>query len=656
MVGRVLALSLLSMCAVPALASAVPLTPSPASHDFGNVNRYAQSPQQNFTFTNLDPAPVTVTSVGLAPPDAADFTITSDGCNGQVLNQNNSCDVSVATNPTSTGPKTTSLDVQTDAVDTASVPLSANAQTGTVDVNLNPIAFNVQPYFFGTQQANINVAAQTFGVQLGNATLTGPDAASFSLAYNGCDNQLLQQQGNQCNLGVGFSPTGPTGPLNANLQITSDSASNPTVIPITAQALAGPIPQISPSAHDFGPVAFGSTAGPQTFTMTNVGDFPAQVQQILIISGAPQMFPVTDDNCTFAIVNPGENCTFKIAFTPTSAGEKEGSIFMITNSPSPVTRVSMTGQGFAPPGANARVVGVPEVGRTLECATSEVSGSLAFRWFREGESIDGARDATYVPTNADFDSRLACRVTASNAVGETTVDSGETELVGPRNLSGDSRSLVNRSACRVVGIDPIDGVKITGTDPATPDSPLTFTSPEEIDVELGSLSKTGTHVRFTPRELSGLSDGPQDVAVDGESSEAVLAPCRLSTQVNGAPSTRTIYAISGSAGIERGSITTPKLRIATSKRLTGQATISTFDEPVVRFPLRGKTTNFNGIKVEVSKHGVEFSGLPVDTATAQVRFGNRVISGSGGDVQAEATLRSVVRDSGAGANVKSSWG
>ncbi len=324
-----------------------------------------------------------------------------------------------------------------------------------------------------------------------------------------------------------------------------------------------------------------------------------------------------------------------------------------------MTLVGLRGEGFNSPNVAAVVAGIPEVGRTLDCVTSNVSGALDFRWLRDGEPIEGARGSSYRPTNADFASSLSCEVTASNPVGTVTVESAKTIAVAPRDLSGDPRSLVNQPSCRVVGIDPIPGVQVTGTDPATPDSPLTFTSSDEIDVTLGSLpTKTGTRVRFTPRELAALDDGPHDVVVDGESRNAVLAPCRLSTQVNGSPKTRTIYAISAATGIESGSIETPDLRIKKSGgRLTGQATVSSFDEPVTQFQLSGRTTNYNGITLKATKHGIEVSGLPVDTGAVQVRFRNRTVGGRGGTAQARATLRSTERGSGgqAVANVQSAW-
>jgi hypothetical protein len=261
------------------------LDPSPESFDWGAVDRYGTSPQQGFQFTNNEGVPVTVSPVAVSGTDAGSFQVVNDGCSNAFLGDGSSCQVGVQVVPTTTGPLSASLDVD-DGNGVAAVALSANSQTGTLNVNPNPIALNPQPWFFGSQNTNVNVQSQGFGTQITTVSLTGPDAGLFSFNYGDCAGRLLNAF-NSCNVGVAFNPVGPSGPASANLVIDSDSASTPTTIPISANALTGPITSVNPQGRAFGPVEIGASSGARPFTVTNTGDFPAQIQQVLVVSGTP---------------------------------------------------------------------------------------------------------------------------------------------------------------------------------------------------------------------------------------------------------------------------------------------------------------------------------------------------------------------------------
>ena len=375
----VFAVVVLSLLALPASALAA-LTPAPASYDWGNVNRYGTSPSQTFTFTNNEGSPVNVSSVSLSGTDASQFSTFNNNCPGANLNDGDSCSVAVQVQPTSAGAKSASLDVD-DGVGTASVALSANAQAGTLSVSPNPIAFNPQPWYFGGEFQNANVQTSSFGTAISSVTITGPDAGLFSINGGNCAGTTLFSF-NTCGIGLNFNPTGPTGPASANLVVTSDSPSSPTTTPITAVALSGPDPNASPSSEDYGAVKVGSSSSSRTIHITNKGDFDLQVQQLLVVSGTPQGFPVANDNCSGQIVHAGNSCTFRVAFAPTTPGLKEASIFLISNTPGPVTQIPLSGRAYPAPSAAAVVSGTPAVGSALTCKTSHVNGALRFRWLR----------------------------------------------------------------------------------------------------------------------------------------------------------------------------------------------------------------------------------------------------------------------------------
>lgn len=551
--------------------------------------------------------------------------------------------------PQSTGPLSASLDVD-DGNGIVSVPLSATAMTGTLGISPNPIDFNPQPWFYGGQNYNVDVQAQNYGVKVTGVEITGPDQALFSINYGNCDGKTLPAW-NGCSVGVGFNPTGPTGPVSANLVFTSDGAGSPQSIPITAEALAGPDPQFSPTAKDFGAVAVGSSSSAQTFTMTNGGDSPAQVQQAFIVSGTPQSFPISNDTCTNQVLIPGGTCTLDVSFSPANAGLKEASVFVITNAPAPVTQVSLSGNGYAAPGVAATIGGTPEVGKSLACNPVNANGDRSYQWRRDGVPIGGAVDPSYELVEADFGALMSCRITATNPVGSASAVSPPTAPVAARDLASESHSLVDGTSCRVVALGPINGVKVSDTNPVTPDSPLTFKSRKSTSVVLAGEQRSGKRIRFTPRQLAGLGDGLVPLTVNGRSVTAALASCKLSGSVSGGRRRSTTFALSGSTGMATGTIRTPKLKIRKG-RPAGQVRVFAHGRPDTRFPLSGKKTTYNGITVKLSRHVVEVRGLFGETSAVEVELDRGVVRGKGGTAKLKATLQGQGQ---AKAAVKTDW-
>ena len=341
-----------------------------------------------------------------------------------------------------------------------------------------------------------------------------------------------------------------------------------------------------------------------------------------------------------------------MAFAPTTGGLKEASIFLIANTPGPVTQIPLSGRAYPAPSAAAVVSGTPAVGSALTCKTSHVSGALKYRWLRGGVPITGATGSHYVPTNTDYHRRLACRVTASNPVGSVTAKSPQTVPLAARNLANEPNSLVGQGSCRVASAPSIPGVRISGNAPATPASPLTFSSAKPVRVQLGSIDVRSKRVLITPRQLSTLRDGPNALTVNGKSRSLVLAPCRLSTSVTGSSSSQASYALSGAVGIRSGVIKTPSLTIKSGRGILGEATVFAHGQPQTQFPLTGRRTSSNGITVSLGPNSITVGGLPADTGTVRVDLRQGLVGGHTGTATAVAKLTGGVA---AQALVKTIW-
>lgn len=640
-------ISALGLFAAPSFAAAAgDLTPNPTQLDFGTQGIHQGStPSQSVKFENLTGADLSVASVSIVGTDAANFTSNND-CS--FVMDGTSCDVSVAFNPTTPGPKSAQIELVDDN-GTVIVPLSGAGATGTLSGS-SP-SFDPQPYFFGGQERDANISnASAFAVASTTATIAGPDAAAFSIGFNGC--QFVMNPGNNCSVGVNFNPSGP-GTYNAQLELSNDGTVNPLIIPLSATALAGPHAVISPAQAGFGDVAVGSASAPKVFTIKNVGDYPLQIQQVFVLSGTPQLFPVSADSCSSQVLSPAAACQLTVDFHPNGTGEREGTVFVITNENGPVTTASFFGYGVPSPDGGATVAGVAAAGSPLTCTPSGYpeGTTFAYQWQKDGNPFD-ATGSKITPTDADVGARFSCRVSATNSVGSQTVTSAKSAPISPKDLSGLDGSLVDESVCRAVQAPSglkvgTKTVKLSYGKPVTPSSIFVLDEPGlkmTAMIDGQALAHGTGHVALTPRSLQSFADGTHALRVSAGSregnSQIALAPCRLAVRLEGGPSRPASLVLSAAAGMTSPKVRLPgRLRLHVSATALGTASIQVAGKPAETFGLSGARTSANGITVLLKAHSVQIKHLPPEAGVVSIALNGGVITGRGGVVKATAQLR-----------------
>lgn len=640
-------ISALALLAAPSFATAAgDLTPEPAQLDLGTQGIHnGSTPSLPVRFDNSTGADLSVSSVSIVGLDATDFSNSND-CS--FVLDGTSCTVNVSFNPATPGLKAAQLEVVDDN-GTVTVPLSGTGATGTLSGS-SP-SFNPQPYFFGGQERDANISnASAFAVAGTNATITGPDAAFFSVGFNGC--QFVLNPGNNCSVGINFNPTGP-GTKNAQLELSNDGTTDPLVIPLSATALAGPNAVISPAQTSFGDVAIGSASAPRTFAIENAGDFPLQVQQIFVLSGTPQLFPISADSCSSHVILPAASCQVTLSFRPTGAGEREGTVFVITNENGPVDTASFFGYGVPSPDGAAIVVGAAVAGSPLTWTPSGYSDgtTFAYQWQKDGGPFDET-GSKITPTDADVGARFSCRISARNSVGSQVVVSAQSAPISPRDLSELDDSLVDESVCRAVQATArlkagARTVRLSYGKPVTPSSTLALDAPGlkmTAMIDGHALAQGTGHVALTPRALQGFADGVHTLQVSADSGEAsaqlALAPCRLAVRLDGGPSRPASLVVSAAAGMTSPKVSLPrKLRLHVTAAALGTASIQVAGKPAQTFGLNGARTSANGITVLLKAHSIQVKNLPPETGVVALALSDETITGRGGTVRATATLR-----------------
>jgi hypothetical protein len=220
-------------------------TLSGASGTFPDTVIGSSSAAETVHVANTGSAPLNVARATLSGPDAGEFAITGNTCDGTFVPPGGSCGVAFDFAPTSTGLHTgANLVITSDSGTTPdTVALSG---TGVLPPAL---AVTGGPALFpntavGTVSAVVPVTATNSGgapLHVSIAALTGPDAAQFELAAGaGCGGAVLPP-GASCTVGVAFAPSA-TGPHAATLELDSDAAGGQVEVALSGTASSAPPP------------------------------------------------------------------------------------------------------------------------------------------------------------------------------------------------------------------------------------------------------------------------------------------------------------------------------------------------------------------------------------------------------------------------------
>lgn len=173
-------------------------------------------------------------------------------------------------------------------------------------------------------------------------SVTSSDPAfSIPAAQNTCTSSI--DPAATCTLQVVFTPTAAQ-TYSSNLAFSTNSSIPTTSIPLSGR---GGIPvALFGSTPVFYPLVVGQTSTPEPAILINHGTVPMTVDVAHIaITGD---FALAKGNVCQSPVGPGGSCTFSIAFTPTAAGTRTGTLTVPTNDPvNPVATLNLSGTAYA---------------------------------------------------------------------------------------------------------------------------------------------------------------------------------------------------------------------------------------------------------------------------------------------------------------------
>lgn len=302
---------------------------SPVALTFPATTVGATSAVQNIALSNTGGVASAIASITVG----GDFQLAANTC-GSTLAAGTGCTVSIAFAPTASGSRAGSLTI----VDDAGTQTASLVGTGTAPATdaLSPLSLT-----FAAQLLNTASAAQQ--VTLTNSgdvalTLIAASIASGDFtAVNGCGNSLNAHS--SCVIAVSYVPksVGPqTGSLTVSDQFRSQS------VALSGAGLAPAGVSLSPvSALGFGNTPVGQTSATQTVTLTNNGGVSLAVQGVAVTGD----FAVSGSTCGSAVA-AGSACTLQVAFTPTVAGPRTGTLTFTDSAASSPQTLALSGTGI----------------------------------------------------------------------------------------------------------------------------------------------------------------------------------------------------------------------------------------------------------------------------------------------------------------------
>ena len=178
----------------------------------------------------------------------------------------------------------------------------------------------------------------TVAVPLTSVVLGGTNANQFVLR-NACGNSIAV--GVTCDLGITFKPTS-AGNKTGTVTVNAGGGASTTTVSLSGTAIANPL-TTSPTSIAFTRTTVGTTSAATTVTVRNGGSSALTLSSIALGGANPTQYVISANNCGGTLAAAG-NCTFAVAFKPTSTGSKPASV-VVASPGLPNATVTLSGTG-----------------------------------------------------------------------------------------------------------------------------------------------------------------------------------------------------------------------------------------------------------------------------------------------------------------------
>jgi hypothetical protein len=220
------------------------------------------------------------------------------------------------------------------------------SQSYTVSILLEPDTLTLSPASLSftqlvatpsSAQAEVVTNTGTAAVAISSIALIG-NPAEFG-QNNTCGSSLAA--GLSCTVNVTFTPS-QLGPMGAALSIIDNTVGSPHNVSLTGVGLtSGSNATLSATRLTFGGSQLvGTTSGALSVKLANYGTTALNITSITATTNFGE-----SDNCQGSNLASGANCTIKVTFTPTAAGDVTGTISVTDDASGNPQTVTLSGAG-----------------------------------------------------------------------------------------------------------------------------------------------------------------------------------------------------------------------------------------------------------------------------------------------------------------------
>ena len=197
---------------------------------------------------------------------------------------------------------------------------------------------------FGNQALNQTSAAWTVTLKNSGTALLimsgiAIEGSSFTISANTCSGVSLGI-GKTCKVSVTFTPT-VLGNLTGTLSFTDNASNSPQTVQLPGTG-AEPA-TLMPASINYGWQALGSISTAKTFTLTN----NQSVALTSIAITATGDFALSATSCTTSLAAKAR-CPISVTFTPTSLGQRRGTLSVSDSASNSPQGSALTGMGVLP--------------------------------------------------------------------------------------------------------------------------------------------------------------------------------------------------------------------------------------------------------------------------------------------------------------------
>ncbi len=210
--------------------------------------------------------------------------------------------------------------------------------------------FHPDPMNMGQQRVGSSSEVQVLSIAnegerpmpVSGLLLRGPAAGEFELISEDCSARELAAL-ETCKAELRMTPSA-VGSREAIVELQGDFRQAPVSVALAGIGIA-PMLQVSTEEVDFGKRDVGTSSSASTVTVTNAGTSPLSIEAVELQGASRGDFRRQRDRCTSSSLQPGEECSLQVLFSPRAAGRRSAEVSFKSDSLGTASVVRLEGRG-----------------------------------------------------------------------------------------------------------------------------------------------------------------------------------------------------------------------------------------------------------------------------------------------------------------------